>query len=189
MRARFILSFLLLTLLATFAGAQCIVRNRIVAAQAAVVAAPAVVVPAYGAAYDASAVEVQKIKEQLAAYEARLATLEKALRLTAGAPTEKPFQDAPPKDDAPKAGGLPGAVSRSCVKCHQAGKAPKGGLALVDATGWKLATLSCEQRLEVLRRINLEASDPAVMPPKGKGDAPVSDKEAAELLEVMTKPK
>lgn len=184
-----LVAIILLTLSATVALGQCIIRNRaaVVQTAAAVVATPAVIVPAYGASYDASAIEVQKLKEQLAAHEARLATLESALRVTQLAPPA-PKPDTPPVKPIAGTSTLPAAVSRSCVKCHQAGKA-KGGLALVDATGWKLATLTCEQRLEVLRRINLPDNDPAVMPPKGKGDEPVNDKEAAELLDVLTKPK
>lgn len=204
-RFRFALSMLVLTLLGTVASAQCLVRSRAVAAAAVVapaVVTPAVtVLPAYGASYDNSAVELAKVKEQLAAAEARLALLESArdthnarlavLEARSGVAPQTPAT-APtmPKTDAKAAPaaipGLPAAMARSCVQCHQAGRNPKGGLALVDASGKGMVPLTCEQRLEVLRRVNLADDSPDVMPPRGKGE-PVNDKEASELMEVLTK--
>lgn len=203
---RCLLIFLALTLAGVAVAGQCVVRSRaavvstnVVAATAAVVATPLVAtVPAYGAAYDASATEIPGLKEKLAAHEARLKLVEdsrdQALRRLAVIeaklglplpPVTPPRAEGPAAAQQAAADGLPAAVARGCVQCHKAGANPKGGFALVDATGKSLLALTCEQRLDVLRRINLQETDPEVMPPKGKGA--VSDQEAAELLDAMTK--
>lgn len=213
-RIVYLLALISLTLSATTALGQCIVRNRVVAAAPAVVATPAIVapaiIPAYGAGYDNTAGELAKLKEQIAALEARLALVESArdshnARLavleaksgvlppvpkpqTAESKTEAKDNSAkqPAAKAAPAGASLPAAFARSCIQCHQAGKSPKGGLILVDSTGKRMAPLTCEQRLELLRRVNLPDNNPLSMPPRGKGD-PVSDREAAELLEILTK--
>lgn len=203
---RYVIACTLLTLMGTFATAQCVVRgNRVFTSTYNQVAAvvPTVVpvttqVAAYGAHYDASALEIPKIKEQLAAQEARikqleatrdvhlarLAILEAKLGVAPAPPIAEPKK---PEDGQVKAtpDDLPTVVSRSCVQCHQEGRNPKGNFILVDASGKHLTSLTCEQRLDVLRRINLEETDPDVMPPKGKGS--VTDKEAAELLDRLTR--
>lgn len=209
---RCLLVFTLLTLGTTAALGQCVVRKRAVVVNQAATVATAVVapvvtpivstIPAYGAVYDASAQEVPQLKEQLAVHQSRIAILESArdnlLARVAVLESKLGISQPAPKAEAPKPevskpapqpavakGNLPALFARSCIQCHQAGKNPKGGLALVDATGKSLVAIGCEERLETLRRINLPETDAHVMPPKGKGVA-ATDEEAAEVLSVLT---
>lgn len=236
---RLAFTLVILAACASIAAAQCVVRHRVIAAASAVVAPVvtpvATVLPAYGATFDASAAELPKLREQLAALQARVAVLETARdnlaqrlavaesKVGIAAPPTSAAKAAAPKDGekceqcptptpapasakapsttpatAAAKGAIPAVYVRSCAACHQAGANPKGGLALVDASGKKLANLTPEDRLEVLRRINLPPEDPQVMPPppaKAKPGADpkiheaVSDADAAELMELLTRRK
>jgi len=216
---RFVAVVVVFASLASIAGATCVVRHRnaVVVQQAAVVApvvTPVVAVPQYGATYDDGAAKDNQIKDltkRLADAEARIAVLESArdnlttrlaaVESKAGVTPPAPAAPAPaaaPKKEEGNAKQeakvrdqirLPVLVARSCVKCHNPQKA-SGGLELVDARG-NLTKLASDLRLEVLKRINLPADNPKVMPPQGSKvpedvKKPATDEEAAEMMDVMT---
>ena len=194
---------------------QCLVRHRrfpqaaVVVAQSAAVVAPVVQVPAYGATYDdqaATANLLRDLHKRIADLEARAAQLETARdnlsqRLAviegkhgiATPPPVMPKADEKPKPQAKPAartdGKLPVLVARSCVHCHTGAKAA-GGLLLDSAEA--LAKLTAEQRLDMIRRINLETTDKDVMPRQQASvgadvKKPATDEEAAELLDYLTR--
>lgn len=208
---RFAFVVVVLAACASIAGASCVVRKRAVFAQAAVVqqaviAPVAVPIAAYGAVYDDGAATqnlIRDLTKRIADLEARVAIAETKLgNLPGPVPPPQPLPPAPKANDkkpaaeakaAPKPVlAIPALYARSCVRCHQQGVKESGGLALVDSTGKKLMPLEGKELKAMLRRINLPATDPKVMPPQ-KGNVPedvkhvATDEEAAEVLDVLTR--
>lgn len=170
------LAILVLIALVGIAGGTCVIRQRAVVVSAAVpvaVTPVAVTVPQYAASYDNTSAVIGELRGRVAALEARVAALE------GRAP--KSEQLANPKESV----GLPALFQRSCVKCHTVGVESKGGGHVWFHDG--ALTMTLEQRLEAIRRINLAPDDKDVMPPKKSGMEPANDKEAAEALDVLTR--
>lgn len=204
-----IIAILIVVVIGSVATASCVVRNHVIQTVTPVIAAPvAVAVPAYGASYDDTAATAQLIRDlhkRVADAEARIASLEgKVVVLEAkvnggGGNTPQPNPPpVPPPQPLPPAKAavqpsIPALFARSCIKCHQQGKNPSGGLALVDDTGKNVMPLEGKSLKSVLRRINLPATDAKVMPPQ-KSTVPeavrkvASDEEASEVLDVLTRP-
>lgn len=210
MRKRLVFVLVVLAAFGSIAGADCIVRQRAIVQTAVVapVVTPVVTplaVPLYGASYDNSAVELAKLQQDFAALQSRVVLLESArdtlvARLAivenkAGILNPQPMPRAdevvPPKGQQPAkpqaaqppaVGKLPALFSRSCIQCHNAKKAD-GGLVLVR--DGKLALLKSEEKLEVIKRINLTEDSPKIMPPRKTGHGKVSDEEAAEVLSLL----
>lgn len=173
-------------------NSQCVVHghgiyNQVVTPSYVAPVLTQVEYPSYGTTYDASATEIPKLKESLAAQQARIAVLETArdnlaARLavleakvgvtppaapaTPSGASQAPLQPSAKPTAKPIAqGALPALYARSCIACHQQGRKTAGGLALVDAQGKEIVQ-GCETRLEILRRANLVETEQEAMPPK-----------------------
>ncbi len=167
-------------LLASDAGASgCLARARVVQRRAVVVhqqravvavrqvAVAAVFVPVaallqppgYSATYGGPDQSGDLLRE-LQALRAEIEALKRAR--VPDQPGVEPI--APPKGEAGAA--LAPVAFAACAACHTEGRV-KGGLALIDRNG-NAAPLTAEQRLEVLRRIDLDVTDSEHMPPKAE---------------------
>lgn len=179
MRTYLILAVAIVLLLVFFRAAEadgCVVRQRsaavkkVVAETLLVPAAVAVAVPAYGASYQAPAVDQNtEILKALKALNERLDRLEKGQSVIT--PNNKPALEVKPAT-------LPAVFAGKCAACHTEGQQAKGGgfillkrdgsLAIPDARQWGLTAT----------RTYL-----GEMPPKGGN--PCTDEEVAEIQEFV----
>ena len=192
-------ALIVLACLAVAADGQCVVRRRValrsaavgyrqaaalVAVEAVPVAVP-VFVPTYTASYYGDS--TQELVQKVARLEAQVELLTRLRQAPAPAPAQAaPKMPAAPqeKDDEAEAPADPAALARvplaRCAACHDAGTKTKGGGFVLVSKG-ALAPLSADQRLEVLRRVNLPAGEAEHMPRGGD----LSDAEFAELMAVL----
>jgi len=160
------LAFALLAILALCAvadaGGHCVVRQRVIHHQAAVVVepvvaavyAPVVAVPAYSVGYSSNNLYEENERLKL---EIKVQRLELQIqRLTTPSPVQPQIQPqqlpAPQPQPQAQVGEHPavGIMRANCASCHEANVAKGKGGGFVLFQGQALAKLSCEQTLAMV---------------------------------------